>query len=169
MTCETQQRIEELAMTTFAHRLQPEPALVTWTRRILIFLTALFLLDGVASSYRAWVQVLSLSLQLADTVVAPGSGVQVNVKTSGRTFVQVRVELTQSGRTEVLALEEIPKNLDAGLDPRPQRRVMEVPLPPTLWDRFHSGPAVLRATATGRPQWLRTPPPTVRELTITLH
>jgi hypothetical protein len=166
---ENRQRLEELAMTSFADRQRPELALVTWTRRILVILTALFLLDGAVSSYRAWVQVFSLSLEVADTLVGPGSDVQVSVRTSGRTYVQVRVELAQSGRTEVLALEEVPKNGDAGLDPRPQRRVLMVALPPALWNRFRSGPAVLRATAIGRPQWLRTPPPTVREVAIALR
>ncbi len=156
-------------MTDIASRPQRDPALLTWIRRTLGLCTAAFLLNGSLSGYRAWVQVISLSLQAADTVVGPGATVHLSVETSGRTFVQVRLELVQSGRTESLALEEIPKNGDAALDPRPQRRALTLALPPALWNRFHSGPALLRATAIGRPQWLRTPPPTVRELTVTLR
>jgi hypothetical protein len=162
-------RLPGIAMTAFASRLRAEPALITWGRRILGLLTVLFLLDATVSGYRAWVQIFRLNLQMADTVLSPGSSVQVSVKTSGRTFVQVRLELLQSGRTEVLAVEDIPKNGDASLDPRAQYRTLIVQLPPALWSRFRSGPALLRATAIGRPQWLRTPPPTVRERSITLR
>ena len=156
-------------MTAFASRPRAEPVLITWVRRSLGFLTVLIVLDGAVSAYRAWVQVFSLNLQVADTALSPKSSVQVSVTTSGRTYVQVQLALLQSGRTEVLALEEIPKNNDAALDPRPQRRTSIVELPRALWNRFRTGPGVLRATAIGRPQWLRTPPPTVRELTVTLR
>jgi hypothetical protein len=37
---------------------------------------------------------------------------------------------------------------------------------PELLARFASGAAVVRATAHGRPQWMRTPPPEVREVAV---
>ena len=39
----------------------------------------------------------------------------------------------------------------------------EFELTPTMLDGFEPGTAMLRATAVGRSQWLRIPPPTVRE------
>jgi hypothetical protein len=35
--------------------------------------------------------------------------------------------------------------------------------------RFEPGTATLRATAVGRPQWLRVPPPTVREQPVIIQ
>ena len=37
-----------------------------------------------------------------------------------------------------------------------------------MLDGFEPGTAMLRATAVGRPQWLRIPPPTVREQPVTI-
>lgn len=153
----------------FASRLPRDSAYETWLRRSLGLFIGAFLVLGLMAGYRAWVQVFSVRLQTTDAALGPGDTVHVGVKTSGRTFVQVRLELLQSGQAETLAIDEIPKNGDAALDPRPQRRDLSVALPSGLWTRFHSGPALLRATAVGRPQWLRTPPPTVRELTVTLQ
>jgi len=33
---------------------------------------------------------------------------------------------------------------------------------------FDAGAATLRASAVGRPQWLRVPPPTIRERSVTI-
>jgi hypothetical protein len=44
-----------------------------------------------------------------------------------------------------------------------------VVLAPEQLARFLSGPATVRATATGRRQWLRLPPPTVREAAVDIR
>jgi hypothetical protein len=54
------------------------------------------------------------------------------------------------------------------MDPRPWRGSLRVVLGPGALAGFTSGPAQLRATATGRPQWTRLPPPTVRETAVML-
>lgn len=156
-------------MTTLASPLPRDPSLLVWMRRGLGLLVAAFLLLGAVSAYRAWVQVYRVSLQTVDAVLGPGAAVQVNAVTSGRTFVQLHLQLLQDGRAATLALDTVPKNVDATEDPRPQRRVVNVTLSPALWQQFHTGPALLRVTALGRPQWLRTPPPTIREISVTLR
>lgn len=156
-------------MPPFVLSLPREPRLVTWAHRGLGLFIAAFLLLGAIGSYRAWVQVYRVGVQVRDPVLGPAGTVQVRVVTSGRTFVDVRLELLQSGQAELLARHEIPKNDDAAFDFRSQRYLLALTLQPALWTRFHSGPAILRATATGRPQWLRTPPPTVSEYTVTLR
>ncbi|MEP6571385.1 MAG: hypothetical protein ABJD11_01775 [Gemmatimonadota bacterium] len=153
------------ALTTSLSHISP---FVIWVRRALSLVALVFIVLATISGYRALVQVYDLSLE-ADGVVAPGAVVQVAAISSGRNSVDVRLDLIQSGRVETLAFESIPYNGIASLDPRPARRAFSVVLPAELWNRFHSGAASLRATAIGRSQWLRTPPPTVRERTITLQ
>ena len=46
---------------------------------------------------------------------------------------------------------------------------MAVVLTPELLGRFEAGAALLRATARGRPQWLREPPPEAREIAVELQ
>ncbi len=149
--------------------LSREPRLFVWMRRGLGLFITIALVDGAISSYRAWVQVYTVSIATADSVLAPGAIIQVRAVTSGRTFVQLRVELIQSSETEALLIHDVAPNADPGLDPRPRRVGLTAAVPMTLWGRFHQGPALLRVTAAGRPQWLRTPPPTVRELAVTLQ
>ena len=43
-----------------------------------------------------------------------------------------------------------------------------VEIEPQMLAEFDPGPAVLRASAVGRPQWLRVPPPTIREMAVTI-
>ena len=46
---------------------------------------------------------------------------------------------------------------------------MAVVVTPELLGRFEPGAALVRATAHGRSQWLRTPPPEVREVAIEIR
>jgi hypothetical protein len=129
-------------------------------------LLALCFITALASGYRAYFQVLSLELHLTEPTLSNGSIIQTSVVASGRTLVDVRLELIQGAHSETLALQRVPGNVWAAFDPRPQRASQSVALTPELLARFQTGAAQLRATATGRPQWTRLPPPTVRELTI---
>lgn len=149
--------------------LSREPRSFVWMRRCLGLLITIALIDGAISSYRAWVQVYTLSIATDESVLAPGATIQVRVVTSGRTLVQLRVELIQSSATEALLIHDVEPHDDPGLDPRARRVGLTAAVPMALWCRFHQGPALLRVTAMGRPQWLRTPPPTVRELSVTLQ
>lgn len=138
-------------------------------KKVLLALLALCLVTALASGYRAYFQVLSLELHLTDAVLRGGSVVRTAVVTSGRTHVDVRLELIQGDLSETLAVRRVPGNAWASFDPRPQRASHEVVLTPELLARFRTGAARLRATATGRPQWMRLPPPTVRETAVDIQ
>jgi hypothetical protein len=131
---------------------------------ILIFL-ALFLLIGMASSHRAYFQVRSLELH-ADPTLRTGTTIQTTVISSGRTYVDVQIELVQEGHSQTLAVQCVPGNEYAFFDPRTQQASLAVVLTPEIIARFKAGPAQLRAAARGRSQWTRVPPPVVRELDV---
>ncbi|HEX6623698.1 MAG TPA: hypothetical protein VF064_08300 [Pyrinomonadaceae bacterium] len=121
---------------------------------------------ALVSGYRAYYQVWGLELHLPGRVLRDGSTVRTSVLTSGRTFVDVRLEMLQDGHTELLAARQVPRNDFAVYDPRPQRAALTAALTPEVLARFRAGPALVRATAIGRPQWLRVPPPEVREFAV---
>ena len=120
------------------------------------------------SGYRAWVQVKDLHLDASASVLLEGVTLRTSVVTSGRTLVDVRLEMIQGQHAETLGMFQVGKNGDAALDPRSQRADFTLVLTPPLLGRFMAGSAVLRATARGRPQWLREPPPTIREVAVTI-
>jgi hypothetical protein len=131
-----------------------------------LVLVALCVVTALASGYRAYFQVYSLELHVPEPVLRGGSVIRTEVVGSGRTTVSVRLELIQGGRAETLAVEHVRGNDWAALDPRPRRASRAATLTPELLARFAEGAARLRATATGRPQWTRLPPPLVRETAV---
>jgi hypothetical protein len=54
-------------------------------------------------------------------------------------------------------------------DPRPKYGSVVVTLTPAMLSDFEPGTATLRASAVGRPQWLRVPPPTIREQSVSIE
>ena len=62
----------------------------------------------------------------------------------------------------------LPRNREPVFDPRPQHGSVVVTLTREMLAPLENGPAILRASALGRPQWLRTPPPTIREQPVTI-
>lgn len=88
---------------------------------------------------------------------------------SGRTQVDVEVELIQGKYAELLFTVHLPGNDLAFFDPRPQYATQSAVLDKERLLRFQPGTALLRVTATGRPQWGRTPPPTVREIDLRIQ
>lgn len=152
----------------FAGRFSETPRRVVLARRAVLGLLAVPVAVGVLSGWRAWVQVRSLELHADSPVLSGGSIVQARVVTSGRTFVDLRLELVQGTHAETLAVRQVPKNRDAATDPRPRRDSLAVVLTPDVLGRFRAGPVLVRAVARGRPQWLREPPPTVRELALAI-
>ena len=123
---------------------------------------------AAASGYRAWVQVWSLDLAVQDSPIRPGSVITISALTSGRVHVDLRLELWQNGRAELLATDRVRTHRNPAMDPRPRRGVMSVVVTEAMVRRWHRGPATLRATARGRPQFLREPPPEVRELPVSV-
>jgi hypothetical protein len=142
-----------------------EPAMVVlrWLTTVVLVLFAIF---GGFSAYRAWVQVKSLALRTSAAELRPGSSVTVEAVSWARVWVTVRVELVQGDRRELLATRVIPTHHVPSLDPRTVKAWLVIVLTPEQLARLRPGPAMVRATAVGGPQWLRTPPPTVRERAV---
>jgi hypothetical protein len=137
-------------------------------RWISIVVLSLYTFFGLISAYRAWVQVKSLDLTVSARELRPGSSVIVDAVSWARTTVTVRVELVQDGHSDTLQLQRIPSNHVASLDPRTRSARLVVRLEPQRFERFRGGSAMVRASAIGGPQWLRTPPPLVRTLPVVI-
>jgi hypothetical protein len=153
---------------TGMRRFQERPRWWSLLTRLTAAFVALWALSALWSGYRAVVQIFRLELDPVGGVVRAGSTVRARVVTSGRTRASVRLELVQGARAETLGTLAIRGNRDGALDPRPRHATLTVTLAPSSVARFAAGPAVLRAVATGASQWLRTPPPTVREARVLL-
>jgi hypothetical protein len=138
-------------------------------KKAILILLALCVVTALVSGYRAYYQVRSLELQLTEPILRNGSVVQIAVVGSGRTTIDVRLELIQGAHSETLAVQHLPGNAWASFDPRSTRGSYRVMLTPALLARFHNGPAKVQAIATGRPQWTRLPPPEVREVTVEIQ
>jgi hypothetical protein len=152
----------------FDTRLSQEWIGFTILRRITIAAVAFQLSIGAVSGYRAIVQVYDVEIQTDSPLIRPGSQILARVSTSGRTYVDARVELVQSGRSDTLGTMRIQSNKASFYDPRPQRVAFTVTIPRDALSRFSPGRAVIRAVAEGHSQFLRVPPPKVREVAIVL-
>lgn len=146
-----------------------EPRPTALLKKAVLILLALCFVTALASGYRAYYQVRSLELRLDGPTIRAGSVIQIDVSGSGRTTIDVRVELIQGGHTETLAVHQMRGNEWASFDPRPRRASPTVVVTPEQLVRFTDGAAKVRATATGRPQWMRLPPPTVREVGVEIR
>ena len=137
-------------------------------KRAVLWFILLQLPIGALSSYRAWVQIKSLTLSTTSPVLAPGVVVRSDLVSWARTESDARIELVQQGDTVMLGEVYLPRNNEPVFDTRPQRGSVIVTLTSEALAAFDNGPATLRASALGRPQWLRTPPPTIREQAVTI-
>ena len=137
-------------------------------KRAVLWFILLQLPIGALSSYRAWVQIKELTLTTTSPTLSPGVVVQSNLVSWARTESDARIEIVQGKKVAMLGEVYLPRNHEPVFDPRPKSGSVVVTLEPAMLAEFDAGPAVLRASAVGRPQWLRVPPPTVRELPITI-
>ena len=142
------------------------PRWILWPSVIVVLVTYVF--PGLFSAYRAWVQVRSLDLNVPRSEVHGGDTVRVHAVSWARTRVRFDLELVQGGRSSTLAERVIPDNHNASIDPRWRRDSIVFVLTPDLLATYDRGPATLRATAIGGPQWLRTPPPLIRQRQVRL-
>lgn len=147
----------------FDHLSARDPLPLALLKKALLFLLALFLIIGLISSHRAYFQVRSLDLYVSEPTLHNGSDIRAAVVSSGRTYVDLKLELIQGAHTETLGTQRVLSNEYGFLDPRTQKATLTITLTPDTLARFQSGPAQLRATAYGHSQWTRTPPPVVRE------
>jgi len=155
-----------LVLAMFETRVIPEARPLRLLRRATVVLVIAFLCIGAISSYRAWVQVQYLELRSSESTLHSGSVVETVVVNSARTTIAVRLELIQGAHAETLDMLELRGNELAFFDPRAKSATQQVVLNANHLAGFQPGEALLRATATGRPQWGRTPPPVVREMKV---
>ena len=137
-------------------------------KRAVLWFILLQLPIGALSSYRAWVQIKSLSLSTTSPVLSPGVIIRSDLVSWARTESDARIEIVQGGDTTMLGEVYLPRNREPVFDPRPQHGSVVVTLTREMLAPLENGPAILRASALGRPQWLRTPPPTIREQPVTI-
>lgn len=154
------------AKLTFSQRASAGSRLFRIAKRVILIVTLLFVTTGAWSAYRAWFQVRALELRVMSPDLRAGLPVVVQVVTSGRTPVDVRLELVQETHVEMLATLRVAESHDGFFDPRNRQGSMTPAFTASFLEHFQPGPAVLRATAVGRPQWLRTPPPVVKEMAV---
>jgi hypothetical protein len=121
---------------------------------------------ALLSGYRAVHQIREVGVGATGRVLLPGTRLSGSVATSGRTEGSLTLELVQGAVRETLAVVYLPRNRDAPMDPRSQRGRISVVVTPATIERFRPGAARLRATGLGSAQWLRVPPPTVREVEV---
>jgi hypothetical protein len=138
-------------------------------KRTTQFVVLALLLIGASSAYRAYIQVRSLELTLNEPLLHPGSTIRIDALGSGRTHVTVQLELIQGAHSETIDSFVVPGNEWGFFDQRTQARSNTVKLDAERLSSFQPGAALLRATATGREQWTRLPPPTVRELHVKIQ
>jgi hypothetical protein len=137
-------------------------------RNILLTPLVLWALMGPVATYRAWVQVRSVSIATPATPLRAGSQVRADIVTSGRTDNALVLELVQGERVEELAYVWVPPNRFPYWNWRAHPATATATLTAGRLARFAPGPATLRATGHGGAQWMRVPPPVIRERTVQL-
>ncbi|MEK6335464.1 MAG: hypothetical protein AABM67_10985 [Acidobacteriota bacterium] len=142
---------------------------LVFLKRACVILLSIYLVIGLISAYRAFYQVRSLELRARDSILRNGSSVETSVVSYARTTVDVRLELIQGTHTETVNTLRVPGNEWAFFDPRNQKGAQTTVLTGDVLRRFQPGKAQLRATAIGRHQWMRLPPPVIRELEIEIR
>lgn len=141
---------------------------IAWLKRAFVATIVALLAIGAVSSHRAYFQVRSLELNAPHTLTE-GSLVETSVVSSGRTTVDVEVELIQDTHSEKILKLRVHGNELGFFDPRTQHGSDGMKLTSELLSKFQPGPARLRSVATGRHQWFRLPPPTVREFDVLIQ
>jgi hypothetical protein len=142
-----------------------ESKFILFLKRGFVVIFVLLGLIGAVASYRAYVQVRELEIR-ANQELKMGSDVSISLVTSGRTTVDVRVDLIQQEHSTTLFNMQLRGSELAFFDPRTRRGTKSITVTKAQLAGFQSGRALIRATAIGRPQWGRLPPPTVADFPI---
>jgi hypothetical protein len=132
---------------------------------VLPFLVVHFVLATI-SGYRAIVQVYRVDIAVDSPTLRAGSTVDMSVATSGRTPIDAELVLIQPPNAETLAVLMIRDHSNPSYDPRTIHAAKRLAITGPQLARFRPGHALLRATANGRSQWLRVPPPVITERRI---
>ena len=141
---------------------------ILWLKRVFAVIIIAFLAIGIVSAHRAYFQVRSLELN-APQQLTDGSVVETSVVSSGRTAVDVVVDLIQGTHSERVLKLHLSGNELGFFDPRKRHGSDSVILTPEILSKFQPGAARLRSVAIGRHQWFRLPPPTVREFDVVIQ
>jgi hypothetical protein len=140
--------------------------IIVFLKRVFLPLLLAYLCITLIAGYRAWYQVRTLDLQTSDAMLRPGTTIVTKLVSYARTTIDVRVELVQGGHAEIVSSQQVRGNDWAFFDPRNRQASNTAVITDGLLSRFTPGKAQLRATAVGRHQWMRLPPPVVRELVV---
>ncbi len=157
-----------MAARLFDNRLSQEWMGFTVLRRLIVAIAVVHFSLAAVSGYRAVVQVYDASIELSSPMLGAGSTILARYVTSGRTYVDANIELIQGSHKEVLAEMVILENHGFFYDFRPRRATLSTEITPEVLSRFASGDALVRVIAVGHPQWLRTPPATIRQTAVKL-
>lgn len=141
---------------------------LVFLKRACVIVIAVYLVIGMIALYRAVTQIHSLELQ-SDGVLRKGSAVKATVVSYARVPIDLRIELIQDDHAELVAVQQVQKNEWSLLDPRTREATQTAVLTDDLLGRFESGKAIVRATAIGRLQFDRRPPPMVREVFVDIQ
>ena len=152
----------------FESRTIAETRAIVFLKRGFKIIVSVYLVIGMISAYRAFYQVRSLDLQ-ADDVLQSGSTITTNVVSYARGPVRVRLELLQEDHSVTIATQFVRGNEWGLFDPRTQHGSQTTFVSDEVLKQFADGQAIVRATATGVPQWGRLPPPLVRERSVTIQ
>jgi hypothetical protein len=158
-----------VASRLFAHGIYEQPRSMIVLKRVILPLLFVHVVLVTWSGYRAIVQVFSLDLDLPGPVAAANMPVTYQATSSGRATVTLTVELIQGSLKRQIARRILETHTNPSYDPRPIRVSDTLPLTAEMLAQFAAGPATVRATAVGRSQWLRTPPPTAREQSVIIE
>jgi len=120
------------------------------------------------SGYRAIWQIHRVNIELANTELRPGSRITFGYTSTARVWSDAELKLIQGSIERSLGGDTLPPNVNPSYDPRPKHSRRTIQLTDDALSAFKPGPAVLRLTAYGNMQWLRTPPPVVTERVVTI-
>jgi len=121
---------------------------------------------ALCSGYRAIWQVYGVEVSAPGGALRAGSTIRAGIVTSGRSHAHLNVALVQGAHAQVLASRYVASNRASKTDPRAHREALSVVLTSDVLARFHAGPARLRVEGLGSSQFLRVPPPTIREIPV---
>jgi hypothetical protein len=125
-----------------------------------------FLISGGIAGHRAYFQLRQLEIYLDSTNLHPGALVRAEALSSGRVPVTVSLQIVQGRQYRLLDSRIVPASRQSFFDPRTVPGALSVVVTPEMLAPFTPGPALLRATLRGRPQWMREPPPLLREINV---
>jgi hypothetical protein len=115
-------------------RFPQESAWERWLKRTTLAFVACYLVIATISGFRAIVQIYSVRIA-APSLLQPGTAVSTVVRSSGRTFGEVSLELAQRGRVDTLGQGTLAANTNSVFDPRGSRSKSSNRSTPPIPDR----------------------------------